>query len=257
MFASAFNAIGKRLVTFVLLGSALQGCSTTQVHSTVNDSHAAQFSGAVVIRPESWRPESERRGWGGVEFEYEHQSGSGTQNLQTDEYVEYVPYTQLLGPQTISHQASVDHEHIGYNRLWIFNRHFQLEPSISVSHDEISIETSGQVSGTSATTSMKQSITGIALQVVPRWYFNRFVGVEVPVRFSIGYASRGESLSFLSGHNNGTTIMFTPSLVFSPVRNVAFSIGYVDREQSVETDLDQSNIDLSFSGVNAAIKVTF
>jgi hypothetical protein len=239
------------------MGGILHGCSTNRVHSEVDDSQTAMFSGTLIVRPDSWRSESGRRGQGGVEFGYEHQSGSGTQDLKIDEFVQYDPDTQLPGPQTISHRASIDHGHIAYNRLWIFNNHFQLEPSIGLAHDEIRIDTMGQVSAANTTVSLKQSITGITVGVIPRWYFNRYFGVEIPVRFGIGYASRADSLGQLSDSKNGTTEMINPSLLFCPAKNVALSVGYVYRDQYVETNIAESNLDLNFRGVSAAIRVSF
>lgn len=247
---------------YVLLAVLLSGCSTTRVHSNVEDGQTRMYSASVVVRPESWQSESRPNWRHGVEFAYEHQSGSGSQNLKQNEYIQYGSAPQFDGPQIVAHDASVDHAHIGYNSLLRFGQHFELEPSIGLAHDTISVDTKGLVTTTApataySTESLRQSITGVTLGVVPRYKFNQYVGVEVAVRFGVGYASRSDSLSSFSNSNSGTTEIINPSLVFTPTKNLMFSIGYVDRTQYVETDVSHSNLDLSFRGASAAVRLIF
>jgi len=181
------------------------------------------------------------------------------------EYVQYDPAVQLIGPQRISHDATVDHAHIAYNRLMSFGSYFQLEPSIGIAHDEVNIDSNGtgtylntSTTSSNTTVALRQTLTGITLGIIPRWYFNHYFAIEIPVRFGVGYSSRTDSANgTFSNRNNGITELINPSLVFCPSKNVALSVGYVDREQHVETDIAKSNLDLSFRGVSAALRVTF
>jgi len=265
MLSARINTVGKRCTGIVLIVSCLHGCSSSPVHSSVDDSRANMISGTLIIRPESWRSDSDRRGHSGIELGYEHQSGKGTQSLKTNEFVQYGSDVRLNGPQKLSHDVSVDHAHIAYNRLMSFGSHFQLEPAIGIAHDEVNIESNGMGSFLNNNTTgdtkigLRQTLTGVTLGVIPRWNFNHYFAVELPIRFGAGYSSRTESVTgtFSSHSNNGLTEMINPSLVFYPSKNVALSVGYIDREQSVETAITKSNIDLSFSGVSAAIRVIF
>jgi len=240
------------------------GCSTTRVHSMVDDDQAPMIATTIIFRPESWRPVSGRKGWGGVEVGYEHQSGDGVQDIHNSEYISYDLDNRFNGPQTVRHQASVDHSHVAYNRLFEFGPHFQLEPSLGIAHDSIYIETTGMVTYApsaqqrgSQMIRYHQSITGITGGIIPRWTFNRFFAVEVPMRIGVGFASRADSLGSLSKEDNGVTEVINPTLVFRPVKNVSLGVGYAVRSQHVETSVDESNLDLDFQGFSAAIRVTF
>jgi len=235
-----------------------QGCSTNNrlVHSNVEDRRATLIAASVVVRPESWRSESERRGQGGIEFGYEHQSGTGTQLLKDNQYLQYTGATQIVGPQRVNHDVTIDHGHIAYNRLFSFGDHFQLEPAIGLAYDAIKATAVGTITGSNSL-SLREDIYGITVGVTPRWNFNRFIGVELPVRLGLGYATRSKSISFFSSHDNGITSVMSPALVFHASPNVSISAGYTMRSQNVETDLQQSNIDTSFDGAYAAFRVTF
>lgn len=240
------------------------GCSTTRVHSIVDDDQAPMIATTIIVRPESWRPVSERKGWGGVEVGYEHQSGDGVQDIKTKEYISYDLDNRFNGPQAVRHEASVDHGHVAYNRLFGFGSYFQLEPSLGVAHDSIYIKTTGIVTYApsaqllgSQTIRYHQSVTGFTAGMIPRWNFNHWFGVEVPMRIGVGFASRADSVSSLSSHDNGITELINPTLIFRPVKNVSLGVGYAVRSQHVETSLDESNLDLDFQGFSAAIRVTF
>jgi hypothetical protein len=242
----------------------ISACSTTQVHSTVDDNEAPMISTTFIIRPESWRPVSERKGWGGVEVGYEHQAGDASQNIKNNEFIAYDLENQFKAPQAVHHDASVDHAHLAYNRLFSFGPNFQLEPSLGIAHDNIYIETKGVVTNVRSAESLgtlairyHQSVTGITAGVIPRWNFNRFLAVEVPLRIGVGFASREDSLSTFSSRNNGITEVINPTFVFRPVKNISLGIGYAARSQHVETSLDESNLDLDFQGFSAALRVTF
>ncbi|HVY23492.1 MAG TPA: hypothetical protein VG962_09090 [Steroidobacteraceae bacterium] len=254
--------VTQSIAAFGVICSLPSVCAADSLsHAKVDDSNAINYSVSVIVIPDEWRSSSGLRGQGGVELSYEHQAGNAIQQLYDGQYIQYGSDGNFHGVQQVSHQASVDHIHIAYERLFSFGGNFQLEPSLGIATDKVNVRTAGASTLLAPllinVVSLRQDLYGVALGVTLRWNFNKFLAVEVPVDYRIEFGSVGNVLNLFSDHYVGTTLIVSPSLAFCPGKNISLVAGYAYRQQNIETHRDQSNIDLGFGGANVSIRVRF
>lgn len=249
-------------LAMVFASAGLSGCVHTLTPAKMTDSSSPWSAATLVVRPESWRPTEDKRHWGGIEFGYEHQSGTGAQDIDADKYVTHDIDNDFIGPQTVHHAVKVDHGHVAYNRLYTFGPHFELEPAWGVAYDSISIRTEGIVKSTISNQVLgrqeihfHQNVLGATGSITPRWNFNQYFAVEALVRVGVGVASHSDSVSIYTLRNSSFTVVTNPSLVFRPSKNLALSVGYAERAQSIGNREFASPTELEFSGFSATLRV--
>ena len=86
--------------------------------------------------------------------------------------------------------------------------------------------------------------------------FSRYFAVEALVRVGMGVVSHGDSGNILTLRNSSFTAVTNPSLVFRPFKNLALSVGYAQRSQTIGNREFASSTELEFSGYSATMRVT-
>jgi len=190
-------------------------------------------------------------------------SAEDQQTLLANHYVAYGSETQppyrslrLTGPLTLQTTAQIDHAHIGYNYLMLIGNHFQLEPALGVSYDNVRLESVGLTSPANRIAVTVHQY-GLSIGITPRWSFNRYIAVEARIRAGI---------AINKDWNSSDTIVLNPAIVLSPTPHIAISLGAVRRDQELSHNqyveaahsyVDGSDIDMRFDGLSAGLRVIF
>jgi hypothetical protein len=228
----------------VALGGVLTaGCSHQRTLDEVQlqDKGAPSYTAAVFIRPESMM--HGRRGHrGGFEAAYERYRGDDTQEVGIDHYVS-LNGADIDGPQIAMTSVKIDHGHFGYNHLFRMGSHFELEPMLGVSFDQMKVTAQGSVPGSRLLTEEVER-WGLLIAVTPRYNFNQYIGIETRVSGGSDFKSGGvASIGF--------------SLVARPAAGVTLKVGHYSRSQEIEPLRPGSDLDTGLQGFSGTVAFDF
>ncbi|HTE39406.1 MAG TPA: hypothetical protein VK629_01165 [Steroidobacteraceae bacterium] len=228
----------------VSIGLVASGCvhERTLDEAKVRDQGAPAYTGSVIIRPESMVYGRRSGNRGGFEAAYERYRGDDSQQVDLDHYLS-LGKGEINGPQTAATHIKVDHGHVGYNHLFMFGRHFELEPMLGLSLDRMTVTAQGTAPGSRLLTE-KAERWGALIAVTPRFNFNEYVGLEARLSGGVDFKSGG----VVSG-------VF--SVVARPGAGVTLKAGHYSRSQEFNSTGGVSDLDTGLSGFMGALTFDF
>jgi hypothetical protein len=213
------------------------GCAGLRYNANlgVSDHNSAMTTGSVIVRPESWRPDSARRerrfGRGGVELSYQSLRADSKQYIDNHEYISFRQpdpakpdsYLRFDGPQIVSNSTTIDHAHLAYNRLIEFGRQrsVSIELGLGASYNRFTVDA---LSADGQKLHYTDSNVVFGFGVTPRWRVNQYLTIEAREWLdSNSLYLRADNVSSLA-------------MVFTPVKHVEISAGYYNQQRGLNTD---------------------
>jgi len=206
----------------------------------VNDEDTLARTGSMIVRPLTMAMGNHNQG--GVEFNYERYRGHSEQRIDLNHYVE-TGEGPISGPQIIDNTADSESGRIAYNHLLKFGPHFELEPSLGVTYERMTVTTQSRLPNARLET-IEDKALGLGLSVAPRFVVNEFIAIEGRV-------------GAIVDEDSDTAFTSNMALVLSPIPNIALRGGYYWRDQDIESLPGESDLEIEFEGMLASVTLRF